>query len=395
MLHGSLHSAIRDTTGKGRGLSLPEKFMAKKNEIIEPPEEAAFQDKQLDLFRTFLCNNALEQDKLSNTLDLWDSIPRYSVSRQAMNKLRKAGSFLELLTIDFHYRGTPLQAIVQPARIQDKKTGVSQDYYPSANEELVEDALRKIATDQQSGFFDKPNYRSGVVFTLHMLREELKRRGHARSYQQIILSLNILARSSIEILTLDGKEGEGFTVSNYFPGMAAVSKQKLADDPHAKWVVHFHPLVTQAINALTYRQFNYAQMMGYKSQLARWLHKMLSIKYTQASLLTPFEMRYSTIKRDSAMLDGYKNRERDAISALEDALDELTAQKDGVLLSVKKEEMRGLRGKLLDVIYSLTPSPHFVAQMKAANKRRSLSEEAAAGAKEEPSYLAKNSPHRT
>jgi hypothetical protein len=353
--------------------------MATQNETIEPPEDTAFTGKQLDLFRTFLCNSASEQDKLSNTLDLWDSIPRYSVSRQAMNKMRKAGSFLDLLTIDFHYRGTPLQAIIQPARILDKATGISQDYYPSANEELVEDALRKIATDQQSGFFDKPNHRSGVVFTLYMLREELKRRGHARSYQQIMLSLNILARSSIEILTTDGKGGEGFTISNYFPGMAAVSKQKLADDPHAKWVVHFHPLVTQSINALTYRQFNYAQMMGYKSQLARWLHKMLSIKYTQASLLTPFEMRYSTIKRDSALLEGYKNRERDAISALEDALNELLSQKDGVLMSITKQEVRGLRGKLMDVVYSLIPSPHFVAQIKAANKRRALSEESISG----------------
>lgn len=348
--------------------------MAKKNEPINPPEPSAFTGKQLDLFRNFLCNGVQEQDKLSNTLDLWDSIPRYSVSRQAMNKMRKAGSFLELLAIDFHYRGTPLKAIIQPARIKDIKTGISQDYYPSASEELIEDALRKIATDQQSGFFDKSNYRSGVVFTLHILREELKRRGHTRSYQQIMLSLNILARSTIEIHTFDGKGGQGFSVSAYFPGMAAVSKQKLIDDPDAKWVVHFHPLVTQAIDALTYRQFNYAQMMSYKSQLARWLHKMLSIKYTQASIVTPFEMRYSTIKRDSAMLDGYKNRERDAISALEDALAELMAQKDGVLMVVNKQEIRGLRGKLLDVIYSLTPSPYFVAQMKASNKRRSMSE---------------------
>lgn len=352
------------------------KPMAKQNNNIAPPAPAAFENKQLDLFRTFLCNGELEQNKLSNTLDLWDSIPRYSVSRQTMNKLRKSGGFLDLLNIDFHYKGTPLKAIVQPARILDEKKGTTQDYYPSANEELVEDALRKIATDQQSGFFDKPNYRSGVVFTLYMLREELKRRGHTRSFQQIVLSLNILARSSIEIRTPTGsKGGEGFTVSAYFPGLAAVSKNRLAEDPNAKWVVHFHPLVTQAIDALTYRQFNYAQMMTYSMQLTRWLHKTLSIKYTQASLTTPFEMRYSTIKRDSAMLEGYKGRERDAINALDTALDELKAKKDGVLLSVKKQEIRGQRGKLLDVVYTLTPSPHFVAQMKAANKRRSLAEE--------------------
>jgi hypothetical protein len=343
---------------------------------VTPPTAADFESQQLDLFRTFLCNRVLAHEKLSNALDLWDSIPRYSVSRQAMNKMRKAGAFLELLKVDFHYRGTPLKAIVQPARIHDEKTGRAQDYYPSANEELVEDALRKIAIDQQSGFFDKPNFRSGVVFTLHMLREELRKREHTRSYQQIILSLNILSASIIEIRTPDGKGGEGFTRSPYFPGLAAVSRTSLDEDPSARWVVQFHPLVTHSIDTLTYRQFNYGQMMSHSTQLARWLHKQLSLKFTFASLTAPFEMRYSTIKRDSALLDGYR-RERAAIDALDTAFDELKAK--GLLMAAQRREILGKRGKLEDVVYTLTASMDFVAEMKAANKRQSLVEEKAAG----------------
>src|ERR671914_1591830 len=285
--------------------------------------KAEFQNVQLDLFQRFLCNTELEHDQLSNTFDLWDSVPRYSVSRQAMTKQRTEKGFLELLKIDFNYKRMFLKAIIQPARIEERD-GTTQDYYPSANEELVEDALRKIATVQNNGYFDRQNYRSGVVFTLYMLRQELKKRGHTRSYQQIVLSLNILARSTIEIRAEDGKGGEGFTVSPYFPGMLAVSKNKLADDPQAKWIVQFHPLVTQAINALTYRQFNYAQMMSHSIQLARWVHKQLSLKFTFASLTTPFEMRYSTIKRDSALLESY-SRTTAAIDALDTAFTELVA----------------------------------------------------------------------
>jgi hypothetical protein len=123
----------------------------------------------------------------------------------ANDKIRKEKGFLSLQHIAFQYRQRPLEVRIQAARIYDEKTKTETDYYPSVNEELIEDALRKIAAEQRNAFFDKPNYRSGVVFSLHMLREELKRRGHARSYQQIVLSLNILASSIIEIRSMDGK----------------------------------------------------------------------------------------------------------------------------------------------------------------------------------------------
>ena len=356
--------ATKDTRPKAT-----EKSVRTKKTPVAPPNESDFDGTQLDLFRSFLCNTDDERDQLSNTFDLWDSVPRYAVSRQQMDKVRKEKGFLSLQHLSFKYRQRPFEIRIQAARIYDEKTKTETDYYPSANEELIEDALRKIAAEQRNAFFDKPNYRSGVVFSLYLLREELRRRGHARSYQQIVLSLNILARSTIEIITKDGKEGEGFTISGYFSGLAAVSKHKLAEDPHAKWIVQFHPLVTQAMDTLTYRQFNYAQMMSHTSQLARWIHKQLSLKFTFASLTNPFEMRYSTIKRDSALLNSYA-RERDAIAALDSAWNELKT--NGVLMKFDKAEVRGLRGKLEDVVYTLTPSLDFVSAMKAANKRESL-----------------------
>ena len=82
-------------------------------------------------------------------------------------------------------------------------------------------------------------------------------------------------------------------------------------------------------------------------------------------------MRFSTIKRDSALLEGYK-LQRQAVAALDDALDELKAS--GVLSSTQKNEIRGERAKLEDVIYTLTASRDFITEIKAANKRQSLSE---------------------
>ncbi len=324
----------------------------------------SYRNGQLDLFQTFLCNTDAERDRMSNTIDIWDCIPRYSISRQEMNKRRDDKGNLPTLTIGFDYRGQRYIAEIQPARIAGVD-GITQEYYPSATEELVEDALRKLSTRQNQGFFEKEKARSGVAFSLYELRQELSAHGHTRSYQEIIQSLMILHRSTIE-LRIGEDRGESFVSAGYLPALAAVTRKKLLDDPGARWIAQFHPLVTQCIDQLTYRQFNYATMMTLSSQLARWIHKQLSIKFTFAGLAAnPFEMRYSTIKRDSCLLNC--GREIDNRRCVDEALASLI--KADALREVAKEPVRGAKGKIVDVVYLLKPTQAFVKEMKAANKR--------------------------
>jgi hypothetical protein len=310
------------------------------------PTDPEFANPQLSLFQDFLYNREEERENLSNAIDLWDSVPRYSVSRQAMTKAREKERFLENYTANFLYRGHSYTCTISPARVTDLD-GKQRDYYPSANEELVEDALRKLAADQHAGFFDKANYRSGVVFSIYALREELSKRGHSRSYQEIVLALNILSKSIIEIRA-QGEKGEVQAVSPYLPSLVAVSKTRLRDDPNAKWAVQFHPFVTGSIDQVTYRQFNYHLMMSHSTQLARWLHKQLALKYTFAELSKPFEMRYSTVKRDSGLLNSY-SRERAAIEALQTAFKDLKERE--ILSSYERRDLTGPRKKLLDVVF--------------------------------------------
>lgn len=332
-----------------------------------PPRTTNSDNPQLNLFQNFLYNEPEEKDKLSNAVDLWDSVPRYSVSRKAANKARENGDLPDAYITTFHHRGRVYGCTITPANVRDVD-GNRGYFYPGATEELVEDALRKLATDQHAGFFDKPNYRSGVVFSLYALREELAKRGHARSYQQIIMALNVLSGAIIEIELRDGEKGEALVKSPYLPSMVAVSKQRLRDDPNAKWMVQFHPFVTDSINQVTYRQFNYHLMMGHPTQLARWLHKQLVLKYTFADLSKPFEMRYSTVKRDSGLLSSY-SRERAAIEALETSFKDLQAQ--NIISSLERKDLTGPRKKLLDVVFKIWPSMEFIKEAKAANKRLS------------------------
>jgi hypothetical protein len=340
------------------------------------PGKPHFENQQLSLFQSLLCNNEEQRDQLSNAIDLWDSVPRYSISRRAMVKQRINGRFLNEHQAQFQHRGRAYTRTIFPALVTDLD-GVKRYFYPSATEELVEDALRKLAIEQQAGYFDQPNYRSGVIFSLYTLREELKKRGHSRSYQEIILALNILSRSTIEIRLQEN--GEVVAQSTYLPVLVAVSRARLRDDPKAKWMVQFHPLVTLSIDKVTYRQYNYHVMMSHSTQLARWLHKQLVLKYTFASTMNPFEMRYSTIKRDSGLLEGYA-RLRKAMDAIEDAFDEL--KKREIIFSCNRTNITGSNRKILDAVFKILPSLDFITATKAASKRLSLASVNAAGTSE-------------
>jgi hypothetical protein len=206
---------------------LTESALQKRMEVIpaakhDPrPIPTESDNPQLDLFRDFLCNKDDEREKLSNAIDLWDSVPRYSVSKQAMNRARDTGGDLENYTATFQYGGNTFTCTIYPARITDFD-GKKRSFYPSANEELVEDALRKIALEQQAGFFDKVNYKSGVRCSLYAVREELAKQGHARSYQEVRQSIDIMSQSICEVSGRNDKGEEILVRSPYLPSIAAV-----------------------------------------------------------------------------------------------------------------------------------------------------------------------------
>ena len=326
----------------------------------------AYRNPKLDLFQSFVCNSEAERECLSNAMDLWDCIPRYSISRQEMNKRRDEKGNLPPLHLNFKYHGQEYTVIIFPTAILEGEKYVF--YYPSAREELVEDALRKIALQQGKGFFEQNITRSGVAFSLYELRKELAARGHARPYQHLLDSLAILHRSHI-LIRCDRGEGqnEWSLSSSYLPNLATVTRQKLEDDPEAKWLAQFHPLLTRSLDQFTYRQFNYVTLMGLPTQLARWLYRQLSIKFTFASLMgNPFEMRYSTIKRDSNLLNCA--RERDNQKEVDG--DFMRFVECGMLRSVQKHTIISIKGKIEDIIYQLYPTQEFTREVKAANKRQ-------------------------
>jgi hypothetical protein len=349
--------------------------MPKKKTVSAPPVKAP-QSLQYDLFTTFFGEAA----ELSNTIELWDAIPKYSVSPRTQNALRSAEKRLPVHEYQFVYatrrNGQRLErscrVAIQPASIKTAEGYV--DFYPSTDEELVEEVIRKIFADQQCGLHDPDNIESWVRFSVQMVRKELKARGKTRSLDEIKRSIEILSRTHVSLF-LDDTDDPVYSAP-VLSDVTRVTRQKYLNDPSMTWVARLPALISKSVNELTYRQFNYGVLMSLSSQLSRWLHKRLSHNYTNASLLDAYEVLFSSIQRDSGLLS--YSRTSDNLKALENALEELCACK--VLFSWERTDERRQKRKIIDVKYSLCAHADFIKDVKAANARAKDSRSSLSGA---------------
>ncbi len=109
---------------------------------------------------------------------------------------------MEPIEREFDCRGQNYRVRIAPARIKDSD-GVSRNYFPGKREELVEDALRKIATAGHGIFLDNE---AGVTFTLYQLQQGLKRTGHSYSITQIKEALMVCVGTNLQLTDTGGQD---------------------------------------------------------------------------------------------------------------------------------------------------------------------------------------------
>jgi len=328
---------------------------------------ARTQPAQLSLFQTFLPEDK-QSGEYSNTIELYDAIPKYYSSPNRMAQMRQGGIYLPVLRHDFDHNKMGYTVEITPARLIDNDSN-EKEYYPTQREEMLEAALIKLACERQNGLY--LDNEAGVQFTLYELRQELQRHGHSINYPNLVTSLKICRGAGLTVRKKG--EGEVYLNSSIFPVLVLANRREWEADPkNTRCYVQFNPLVTRSINKLSYRQFHYQAFMGLKNQLSRYLFKRLSHNYTQASWDQPYKILLSTIVRDSALVNF--SRIRDQVRYVDAAFGELQGvnAKDSapyVLMSCEKTIHKGPRNKIEDVLYTLVPSYEFTSQMKKANKR--------------------------
>lgn len=296
--------------------------------------------------------------KYSNTIEIYDSIPKYYWGKQ----MRKDGKYLDSLKREFVHKGANYSVRITPARIQDRD-GEEREYLPSQREELVEDALRKLATEGKGVFLDDE---AGVVFTLYEVQKELERIGHGYKIADIKEAILILGTSNIELKSSDGTS---ILTSSFFEAVGLQTREDWkGHGKKTKAYIKFNSLVTKSISTKTFRQIDYDMCMSFKSVLARWLHKRMSHNFKQASVIDSYTIKLTTIIRDSGVKEYAKisNNARKVILAL----DEMKEKK--VVLSYQEEKKFDGR-TLVDIYYKIIPTNKFQDEIKKANARHKAS----------------------
>lgn len=338
---------------------------------------------QYDLFRTFVPSTGNTADDYSNTIELWDAAPKYSVSARKQVMLRDDKGHLLPCKIPFDYnpkgysKPIPCRLEIHPASIETKPS-VYKQFFPSADEELVEEILRKIFTDQRYGTHLPSLSESRVHFTLRAIQRELRERGKTRSIPEVRRSIEILSRAN---LILDVKGNARATYRNpILTNVTSVSRNQYLNDPTALWQANLPLLISVAINNLAYRQFNYATFMTLHNSLERWLFKRLSHYYTYATYTQPYRFTFFFVKHNSGLL--HHSRDERNRKSIETALHHLTNRQHDpcnpdrtrhpALMKWEQEVLYTKQGRgkaIADVAYTVWPSVYFVADIKAANAR--------------------------
>lgn len=311
----------------------------------------------MELFTQFIANDL---DQVSNSVEIWESIPKYFFTPRQIEKLRTADGLAKPYTWQYSYNGVPCAVKIQPALIE-QEDGTYKAFFPGITEELVEEALKKILSNQQYGIHDPQNIETWVRFTLSMVQKELRARKKTRSRSEIKHAIEVMSSC---ILTFSSEKKEVWKGS-ILQDLVTVGREEYLADVDAHHVARLPLFISRAINHLEYRQFNYDRLMGCKEQLSRWLYKRLINRFKQASFMNDYHFMYSDLK-DSALLQ--QGKESDNRRKVASALQELKER--SVLIGFKQDEKKNGR-KTIDVKYTVYPSPEFVKEQKAANKRQS------------------------
>ena len=315
----------------------------------------------LDLFEL----DPLLDKNFSNTIEIYDLAGKYIYDKQ--NKFLKTASAdqMEYSRITT-YKDREIHVSITAANIEKVVNGRKERMFvfPGTREEIVEDVLRKIATQRgraqayevTNGDYSGDRY-VAVSFSIYEVYTELKRVGKSYSYEEIREALTILNRS---ILTVKSADDSIDLTAPFFPIKAIANK---ADPKDTVSFVCFHPLITEAIVSQNFRRLNYAKALSFNSPYTRLMYKRLSHRWYQAAPGKPYKIKLSTLV--SAMKTPYKSLFSDKALFMKvfKELAEANVISDNIEPTPKKEGK-----KVVDWLFTLHPTNEFAKQQAANNK---------------------------
>ena len=312
---------------------------------------------QMSLFE--IIESPAKKDDYSNTIEIYDALPKYIWDQKREHEdLSNA-----VVTRQCSIRGQQFTVKVKPAIIE-KDDGRTVLIYAGQREEILEDALRKLAVNGKGHIIEG---KAGVMFTLYELQKELSKMGHGYNLTEIKEAIQVCRGATLECISDDG---EAFISSSFFPMVGLTTRGEFRKKGgNARCYVQFNPLVNESIMNMSFRQYNYKIGMQIRSPLARYIYKRMSHYWTQASPDSPYTPSLISFLTQSPR--ELSPRMPENVRAMKLALEALIKQE--VISDYDANQIKDGR-RVIDVRYVIRPHENFVKQVMASNKRKQQTE---------------------
>ncbi len=312
---------------------------------------------QLSLFE--IIEPTSKKDDYSNTIELYDALPKYVWEQKREHEDLSNAVVTRKCTI----RDQQFTVKVKPAIIE-KDDGRTVLIYAGQREEILEDALRKLAVNGKGHVIEG---KAGVMFTLYELQKELAKMGHGYNLNEIKEGIQVARGATLECIS---ESGDAFISSSFFPMVGLTTRGEFRKKGgNVRCYVQFNPLVNESIMNLSFRQYNYRIGMQIRSPLARYIYKRMSHYWTQAHPDAPYTP--SLISFLSQSPRELSPRMPENVRAMKNALEALIKQE--VVSDYDANQIKEGR-KIVDVRYVIRPHENFVKQVMASNKRKQQTE---------------------
>ncbi|MFH1913924.1 MAG: RepB family plasmid replication initiator protein [Pseudomonadota bacterium] len=211
-------------------------------------------------------------ERYSNVVHLYHEIPKYVCG--APRDQVHLDSIERIFKVDeVEYR-----VVLHPARIKvPDKNGVmvgTKELFIGSREELVEDAILKIAIEKRRLYSMAKANTTQVRVTVYEIQCELKKTNHLYSYDEIKEAIQVLGNAKMIIEEVGGEAKWG---SSTYPEFMLST-----DSRQQPGFVQLHPLMAEGIKRGQFSQYDYTLAMSLPGRYARRLYKVLAAKFTWA-----------------------------------------------------------------------------------------------------------------
>lgn len=313
---------------------------------------------QLELFKI----EENDRTEYSNYIEFYQALPIWTY-----DKKKKYGDPNRPFKTEFVEIGQKQYTVEVSAGPLKQQDGNAKYLFPGLREELIQDALLKLATTEQVYAQQSDKQEVGSYFSMKLLQRMLKETGHSYDVSELKEGINVLGACSLEVSykTEQGKKcivdsGKGYLFT-------AVYTRTVMEGNVVKGMecqVRFHPLITKGIRDKTFRQYDYVACMEYSKPLTRWIHKHLTRQYRFAEYKgKPYHIKTSNLIQNSPFkkLKSWSDNARKIEEALFEMIYHKENNSDGILEKYEREK------DVADPVFKFYASPMLEYMMKRAN----------------------------